>query len=274
VRGRAWRSRIALALSRLRLLGPADAVLRWIHVAATAPENRRFAREHPGFAVPPARLAFEALGHVSARDYHETGRAHAQVFASLIRERVPRPRPRVLEWGCGPGRIIRHLKDAGLDPRAELIGTDVDAACIAWCRGHLEGIEFRLCGTAPKLAEEDASLDAVYHYSVWTHQSQATIEAWVREIARVLRGDGVMVGTSHGDRFVDMLLPGQARAYRSGAAVEHAGFPEGRKRFLGFHPPAMLETLLLRHFERVSRLAPGAAASMPQDVWCAERPRR
>lgn len=269
---RGWRSRLGIALAGVGLLGVADRALRWVHVAGEAVANRRFRAGHPGFAIPPAALCFETLGHVSASDYHDSGRAHATLLAGHIGARVPRPDPAVLEWGCGAGRILRWMR--GPLPHASLAGADVDSRCIAWCRENLAGIEFRECGLLPPLPAADRSLDAVYCYSVWTHLSETSIEAWVRDIARTLRDDGILLGTSHGDRYADMLLPGEASEYRQGRAVVHDGFPEGRKRFLGFHPPAFIESLLLRHFRRAERLATPADADIPQDLWCAQGPRR
>ena len=271
---RAWRSRIAIVLGRLYLLGLADRLLMWIRVLAEYPASRNFARDHPDFPVPPARLLFETAGHVSPAHYRDTGRAHAQFFARLIGEHAPRSSLSVLEWGCGSGRIIRHLKAAGLDPGARVIGVDVDRANIEWCRAHVQGIEFRECAALPPLPLADGTLDVVYHYSVWTHLTQASIEAWVKDMARALRDDGLMIGTSHGDRYRDMLSAAQAAAYGSGHPVEHTGCAEGHKRFLGFHPPEFLEPLLRRYFEDVRRVPTADAPAIPQDVWYAQGCRR
>jgi methylase of polypeptide subunit release factors len=38
--------------------------------------------------------------------------------------------PRILEWGCGCGRILLHMKD--LANQVELYGVDIDAEAIEW----------------------------------------------------------------------------------------------------------------------------------------------
>lgn len=271
---RGWRSAMAVALGRLHLLGAAEPLLRGGHRMAETGANRRFAQAHPGFNVPPPELAFEALGHVSAREYHDSGQAHAAVFATLIRERIAAPAPTVLEWGCGPGRIIRWMREAGLGPGARLVGVDVNGACVDWCRANLPDVQFERCGARPPLPVPDRSLDAVYSYSVWTHLSAQSIEAWCRDIARALVDDGVFIVTCHGDRFADMLLPGEGAAYRRGEPVVHAGFAEGRKRYLSFHPPRFVARLLGQHFEQFAQLPPPARTDFPQDLWCARRPKR
>ena len=270
---RGWRSRIGDRLRRLRLLAVADRINLWRHMLSTAEANRRFRRAHAGFALPPAPLAFEAYGHVDAGEYLASGQNHARIMVELITQGMPRPAASVLEWGCGPGRIIRHLKAMGLDAQASVTGVDVDEAAIAWCREHLDGIEFLGCEHSPPLPFDACSFDAVYHYSVWTHLSAESIEASVAEFARVLHPQGLMIGTSHGDGYADMLSPEEKHAYCQGLAVERAGFAEGRKYFLGFHPPAFLQSILAQRFESVRHISSVGAADFPQDLWIASRPR-
>src|SRR4051794_37365601 len=69
--------------------------------------NRDFARANPGFATPPDDLSFDAYHHVDWTAYRDTGRQHAEVYARLIAETTNSKRLDILEWGCGPGRIIR-----------------------------------------------------------------------------------------------------------------------------------------------------------------------
>lgn len=271
---RAWRRRVGSALGRFGLLGAADRVLMWLCVARESARNRRFALANPGFATPPRHIAFDALGHVSSADYLQSGGEHAAIFARLIGSGLGRPAQLVLEWGCGPGRIIRNLRGAGIGADVQLLGVDVHAPTIAWCSSNIRGVDFRLCGPLPPLPVAARSVDALYSYSVWTHLSESSIESWVREGARVLRDDGLMIGTSHGDRYADMLEQGEVDGYRAGQPVVHRGAAEGRKRFLGFHPPGFIEALLARYFERVQRIPPEALGGMPQDVWCAQVPRR
>lgn len=268
---RGLRSRLGDALRRMHLLGAADRVLGGLASVVEAPANLSFRRQNPGYALPPAALAFETLGHASAAEYQATGERHARLFAAAIGAHCPRKDPAVLDWGCGSGRILRHLREAGLTGR--LAGVDVDAGAIAWCRERLPGLEFAVCGPVPPLPHPDRSFDAVYHYSVLTHLTGENVEAWLDDIARVLRDDGVMVGTTHGERYADMLLPGELAAFRSGAPVTRAGALEGHKRFLAFHPPGFMRAILGRRFHDV-RQVPVAEADIPQDLWIAKSPRR
>src|SRR5580765_3338314 len=76
------------------------------------PRNRRFKREHPDFPTPPAHLAFDALNHAEWTTYRESGRVHARLFAGIIGKAIPNGPLSILEWGCGPGRLIRNMREA------------------------------------------------------------------------------------------------------------------------------------------------------------------
>lgn len=271
---RAIRSRIGELLHRLGLLGLADRILYGLDLLVATPSNVMFRRAHPGFAAPPARIAFETLGHVSSSEFETSGRRHARLIMDTVRELHPAPVQAVLEWGCGCGRVIRQLRPEGLASEVRLIGVDVDAAAIAWCRSNLPGIEFHTCGALPPLPIGDRALDVIYHYSVWTHLSAANVAAWVEDMARAMRDDGIMIGTTHGERYADMLSVSEASAFHSGQVIERRGAAEGRKRFLAFHPAEFVREMLLRHFRHVRLSARADDPTLPQDMWAAWGPRR
>jgi len=272
VSGRRWRSRIGSWLHRTRLLGAVECVLCALARALALRDNAAFRRANPGFALPPAARVFETAGHASAAEYRASGERHARVILDVARQALGRARLDILEWGCGTARVLRHVRESGLDPESRLAGIDVDEESIHWCRQQLPDIEFAICGTTPVLPYEDGSFDVVYHYSVLTHLGVESAPAWLRELARVLRQDGVMIGTTHGDRYLDMLLPEEARVFRAGSVVTRRWAAEGQKRFLTFHPASAVRRLLLDFFHDVRQLE-CADSGIPQDLWLAIGPR-
>ena len=237
--------------------------------ARAARGNRAFRARHPDFAVPPEDLAFDAYNKVDWVDYHDMGLAHAALFARLIRTHLPDAHPlRVLEWGCGPGRLIRHMPAllAGRSP--DLTGSDYNPATIDWCRDHLPGIDFALNGLAPPLPFPDDSFDAVYNFSVFTHLSQDMHRDWTAELHRVLRPGGLMIATTHGDHYRYLLTQRrETEAYDRGEIVTQSRFAEGKKWYFAIHPPAWVRSHLLAAFDRVEQVRPGPDARMTQDVW-------
>jgi SAM-dependent methyltransferase len=268
---RGLRSRVGDALRRMHLLGAADRVLRYLAMAVEGRANRGFQRTHPTFPVPPSALCFETLGHVSASEYLASGERHARLVTDLAREANVPADPDVLEWGCGCARILRHLRAAGIG-QGRLAGCDVDPQLVAWCRDALPALDVRCNGAEPPLPFEDATFDLVYHYSVLTHLTQEHARRWVDDIARVLRDGGVMIGTTHGERYADMLLPEERARIERGEVVARAGNAEGRKRFLAFHPAATMKAMLQLRFREVRLVL--ALPGIPQDVWIARLPIR
>ena len=266
-----------LLLHALRAAG----LLRWadrakfiVSQAQARSFNRRFQQQHPDFAVPPGHLAFDALNHVDWTRYRETGLQHAAMFARIIRDQFPAAGAlSVLEWGCGPGRLIRHLPGLLADRPLQLCGSDYNPDSIAWCRDNLPGTEFVENALNPPLPLADARFDVVYNFSVFTHLSQAVQLAWAQELLRVLKPGGLLICTTHGAGYRHLLGFGtQQQAYEAGRMVEQGRYREGRKWFLAIHPPAFVRDRLLAGWDLVRQVATRPEDSIEQDVWIARKP--
>jgi SAM-dependent methyltransferase len=112
------------------------------------------------------------------------------------------PRHRLLDWGCGAGRLAVGLKERWGNA-GSYIGLDVQRPLISWARRHLggEGFEFVFVdvenerynptGSADgAIPIGDASVDVVHAYSVFSHMRGADAARYLHEISRVVRGDG------------------------------------------------------------------------------------
>jgi len=265
------RQRIAEMLRTARLLTLADRLALVVELARRRRANRRFLAEHPEFAVPPVALAFDAYHHVRWREYHDSGIVHARLVADLVREHLAADSLRICEWGCGPGRVIRHLRSALAGRKIDLVGVDSNPATIAWCRTHLPDVEFRQNGPDPPLPLESEAFDALYAISVFTHLSARGHQRWSEEVFRVVRPDGIVILTTHGDACADRLLPGETERYRAGELVVRGGVREGSKCFLAYHPPEYVRTQLLRHAEVVAHRSSPTEYQMSHDVWVARK---
>lgn len=115
----------------------------------------------------------------------------------------------VLDFGCGSARLIRHLRCvAGI----RLIGSDLDAASIAWCQANVPGVEFHVNGPRPPLDfAADDSIDLVMASSVFTHIPLEIQDEWIQEIRRVLRPGGFLVCTVHGTYHEHEMLSAEDR---------------------------------------------------------------
>ena len=259
---------ILKAIRGLGALGIADQIHYYFHRLISSPKNILFRRQSPDFPLPPPRLAFESYGHTSWHEYEEMGQAHADIIAGLIRERLGDEPVRVLEWGCGAGRILRHVAQ---QPGWTALGVDVDPEPVQWCHQHLPSVQVKISEFEPPLPFESASVDAIYHYSVWTHLSSDIIESWVEEFARVLRPGGVMIATTHGEAYLPMLMPDERALFEQGQIVSRGQVVEGRKYFLTFHPAVAIKKLLGKYFSDIEYRPASPGDIIPQDIWLVTR---
>jgi SAM-dependent methyltransferase len=104
---------------------------------------------------------------------------------------------RVLDFGCGVGRTLRHFQ-AEAD-KAEFVGCDIDAESIGWVNAHLSGTARGVVsGEWPPLPFADDSFDLVYALSVFTHLTDSW-SAWLLELRRVLAVDGLLMASFLGE---------------------------------------------------------------------------
>jgi SAM-dependent methyltransferase len=265
------RHRIGSLLRKARLLTLADRAMFLGELLRTCRVNRLFRAEHPDFAVPPASLAFDAYHHAGWRHYYESGLLHARLIAELIGRHHGGERMRICEWGCGPGRVIRHLGNLLTARGLELFAADYNPESVAWCGENLPGIDFRRNRLEPPLPFDTETMDVLYSISVFTHLSAEAHRQWIDELLRVVRPAGIVIFTTHGDACLDRLLPREKESYRRGELVIRGGVREGKKCFLAYHPPRYVREQLLEGTTLLEHLPSPAAYQMVQDVWVARK---
>jgi SAM-dependent methyltransferase len=114
----------------------------------------------------------------------------------------------VLEYGCGTGRLIQHLRSIkGL----RLIGTDSNQKMSEWCSHNIPGITFRRNQLEPPLTfAEDSSIDLAFAFSVFTHIPLHLQRPWLLEMQRVLRPGGFFLCTVAGSSLEAQFLNAEA----------------------------------------------------------------
>jgi SAM-dependent methyltransferase len=100
-----------------------------------------------------------------------------------------RPGERVLDLGCGAGRFVAALRDAGADP----VGVEIAETALERARRNAPGADLRLMEPDGSLPLEHASVDLVWCSEVLEHV--ADTEHTLLEARRVLRPGGRMLIT-------------------------------------------------------------------------------
>lgn len=266
--------------SRLRQLGR-DALhrlglLNVFHLLRAArPSDLVAHRTHKGerFEIPGPRLRIATAGTADLPWFLESGRLGAlAVRAAAGRAGLELQRmERILDFGCGCGRVLRHLAET---PGPALYGADVNGAAARWCARHLPlagALENRL---APPLELPAEHFDLIYAFSVFTHLPPALAEAWIDELGRVLRRGGVLVLSTHGDAYRDQLLPAERAEYGAGRVVVRTSATAGSNACGVFHPPEFVRTRMGRGLELLGLLPEGAQGNPRQDLAVFRRPEK
>jgi len=239
--------------------------------------NRAFIKVHPEFKLPPKYLAYDAYSAPDWGYYHASGIKTAEEIADLIKKYNLRlDSLKVLEWGCGPARVIRHLPDK-LGPKAQVFGSDYNKNSIQWARQNIEGgsLQFFINELDPPLPFAAKTFDFVYALSVFTHLSEETCGKWIRELERVLKDDGMLFFTTHSDAEVNFLLPHERKQYMADGFCVRGKVQEGRKMFTIFHSPDYVRDTLLKNFSVLEHVKPGGFQYIHvQEAWVAGKRKR
>lgn len=113
---------------------------------------------------------------------------------------------RVLDFGCGAGRTLRHF--AAEAQTAEIWGVDIDATSIELLRETASPpFHVMLSEYMPPLDFESGSFDLIWSISVFTHLTDNSLP-WLCELHRLLKPGGLLIATYMG-RWTSELLAGE-----------------------------------------------------------------
>jgi len=107
---------------------------------------------------------------------------------------------RILDFGCGWGRIIRFfLKDIEAEG---LWGVDCYKEAIAICKDSNLRCTFESIDVMPPTHLPDNFFDAICLYSVFSHLSEEAHMSWLLEFRRILKPGGVVIATTRPRHFL------------------------------------------------------------------------
>ncbi|OYT92371.1 MAG: hypothetical protein CFE43_08895 [Burkholderiales bacterium PBB3] len=143
--------------------------------------------------APPLALVQRTHTGNSADQYFVEGTSIYYAIANAFLEATGQPLSTagtVLDFGCGPGRLTRHLLR---EPGLRVVGVDVDPACVDWCREHLGAARFMAGPLHPPLTLETASVDCVLAIAVMQHLREEDGLQWLAEWVRICKPGGYLL---------------------------------------------------------------------------------
>jgi ubiquinone/menaquinone biosynthesis C-methylase UbiE len=240
-------------------------------VLRNARENRRFKIKNSNYKLPPQYLAYDAYSAPDWNFYKISGEETALALSKIAEHQLKNNgATHVLEWGCGPARVVRHLHNTfGKD--SKVYGCDYNAETIKWCKKHIPDVTFVLNDLLPPLPFESSTFNFVYAISVFTHLSESVSKKWIDELYRVTRPGGVLVISTNGDSRMRFLLSHELSAYKAAGLVIRDKFEEGKKMFWACHSPKYLKEILFKDFAILEYL-PERFPYTGQDMWVLRKP--
>ena len=150
---------------------------------------------HAGIpGVPPienrTRVGSRRIGR-----FMEAGRnCYTPIRKAIDQHCPPGSQPRVLDFGCGVGRVLQYFAKDQL----ELYACDVDASAIEYVKHTFRSVRALANRYDPPLPVPAASFDVIYSVSIWTHLPPGAQIPWLLEMDRILAPGGLALITTIG----------------------------------------------------------------------------
>ena len=148
--------------------------------------------------LPPAEMRYRVSSSPHADEFVRIGKACAtDIQSALVRIGYDlKSFTRILDFGCGCGRTLVHMKS--LAPGAQFEGTDIDAKAIEWCQTNLPFATFSLSKEKPPIDYVANTFDFIYVISVFTHLDEEYQFIWLEELRRIAKPGAILLLTVHG----------------------------------------------------------------------------
>jgi SAM-dependent methyltransferase len=101
--------------------------------------------------------------------------------------------PRILDWGCGCGRVTRYF---AASRKSSIYGLDIDADNIGWCQRNLPFGTFSTIPIHPPAETPAERFSLVIGISVFTHLREDVMLEWLEWLHRVIEPDDGLVMVS------------------------------------------------------------------------------
>jgi SAM-dependent methyltransferase len=261
---------ISNLLRKFRLMHLTDQVRYYVQSYKNKQANKAFLNANPNISLPPDYLMYESF-QINYEKYLLGGREVASWIIDSLRKYTPVRKVTVLDWGCGPGRVVRHMPEL-LGEGSKVFGTDYNAKSIAWCRDNLPDIEFNLNTLEPSLPYADETFNFIYGISIFTHLSEEMHYKWTAELKRVLKINGALFLTTQGDNFKKIMSPAEITKYDKGELVVRGNVIEGHRTYSAFHPDSFMRSLFKNdEILEVIIQKPKDNKATPQDAWIVKK---
>jgi len=262
-------NKLLLWVRRLGLMRGFDKLYFLLNKFRFSKKNKSFKNKHPLIKLPPDYMLYESFW-LDYEIYFNDGEDTAAWIKNQLSNYVSLDYKKILDWGCGPARIVRHLPQ--LLPDSMIYGTDYNAKTVAWCKKNIPGVEFTVNELRPPLPYNDNFFDIVYAVSVLTHLSEQNHIKWMDELYRVIKPGGIFLLTTQGNAFMNKLTQPEKRQFSKGLLVIRSKVKEGHRSFSAFQPEGFMQLLFSNRW-KILKFIEGAIQNWgpEQDTWIVQK---
>ena len=254
---------IANGLRNVGLLGISDKLRYLWQKLYYATRNRRFKKEQPLIKFPPTYYIYETY-RLNYAEYYDDGFQTAKELARIITKNISIfSNDKLLDWGCGPARIVRHIPS--LLPDSNIYASDSNFNYINWCKQNIPGVNFNMNKMEPPLLYDNDFFSAVIGLSVFTHLSVKAHDEWIKELHRIIKKAGVLIITTQGFAYGDKLLEEEQAIFKTDKIVVREKFKQGHRLYSAFQPKEAIIGLIKNKFS-IAEYIPGTKIN-EQDFW-------
>lgn len=255
-------------LLRLHLYAPVHFL--WVH----RPDLRtmvwnlgyRLAGSGDHYPIPPEKLIYLTINSREISWYLHS----SQISFACLRNALemngysPERFDRVLDFGCGCGRVLRFWSQY---KTVKKYGSDYNPELIKWDQAHLKALaKFDVNGLAPPLTYPNDFFDFIYALSVFTHFPERLQTDWMSELCRVLKPCGLLLITLHGKSRLSDLNCEQRTRFLDGKMVVVCENSAGENLCGAYHPFEYVRNSLVPKLELLDYIEAGARDSN-QDIY-------
>ncbi len=149
--------------------------------------------------LPPPELRARVHGSRHEASFFLEGSSNfekARIAIQKYSKKDYRDFNRILDWGCGCGRLTRHF--SSIAKRTEITGVDIDDESVDWCSQNLGFGEFQPISTEPPTGFPNNRFDLIIGVSIFTHLREEDQLAWLEELCRIAEKDAIIAVTTNG----------------------------------------------------------------------------
>ena len=179
-------------------------------------KNINYRKQNPDFAFPPNYYLYETY-RLDYKQYKEDGELTAKEIIEWTSKYI-QGQFKILEWGCGVGRIIRHIPDL-VEKNSIFFGIDINEKMINWNSANISNINFQKIDYCTPTFFDKNEFNLVFALSVFTHIEFKFQADWLAEIQRITSDNGIFLFTTHGKKYEINLDPNEKEILHNQGAL-------------------------------------------------------